>query len=200
MAIFGIYVRFLGGISFILVWPSDSLNAIMPSCLGIYPIMDPWDDCIFTYMNGSFFMVNVGKYTIHGCYGYIYSFFSGVYDVVRFISVTSIKNQDSMNDCNRACRMPQYWPTHLFGGFLRGGVFKGRGSLGNPKDSQKRLGNLGKIRGITTPPLRILLIILIFMSWRMAIICIFAHHPPARQKDSRTASDTKLIINIIILF
>ena len=26
---------------------------------------------VFTYMNGLFFMVNVGKYTIHGFYGFI---------------------------------------------------------------------------------------------------------------------------------
>ena len=38
------------------------------------------------------------------------------------------------------------------------GLFKGRGYLGNPKDSVwEDWGTLGKIRGITTPPLRILL-------------------------------------------
>ena len=29
------------------------------------PLADPWLPGIFSYMNGSLFMVNVGKYTIH---------------------------------------------------------------------------------------------------------------------------------------
>ena len=30
---------------------------------------DPWDDCLFTYI-WLILVVNVGKYTIHGCYGF----------------------------------------------------------------------------------------------------------------------------------
>ena len=46
-------------------WPFD--NKLMMS---IHFPYHPWDDCIFTCMNGWSFMVNVAKYTIHGSYGF----------------------------------------------------------------------------------------------------------------------------------
>ena len=30
-----------------------------PQIIPYLPMMDPWDDCIFTYVNGEFFMVSM---------------------------------------------------------------------------------------------------------------------------------------------
>ena len=37
----------------------------------IFPITDPWDWSIYLH-EWLIFMANAGKYTIHGCYGYLF--------------------------------------------------------------------------------------------------------------------------------
>ena len=135
MAIFGIYVRFLGNISVILVWPSYSLNAIMPSCLFLYLSHYGSMGRLYIYRHEwLIFMVNVGKYTIHGCYGYVFFLFWGVRRRMFHFSDKYQKSRfyERLQSCMPHAPIPAdpfIWRVQ------KRGVFKGRGSLGNPKDS-----------------------------------------------------------------
>ena len=55
-----------------------------------YPMTDPWDERYIYVHQWLIFMVNVGKYTIHGCYRYFFIiFFKGV-ETTSFIFLNKI--------------------------------------------------------------------------------------------------------------
>ena len=84
---------------------------------GIYPMRDPWEDCIFTYMNGWVFMANVGKYTRHyGSQGHSYYYLKVVFFcffvsrlegfiVNKFRGIPGYKT----HRCSTSCWMVQQW-------------------------------------------------------------------------------------------